>query len=297
MMPTPRSRPLPPDGLDRALRDGRHRRRKAAAAIGAPALSLAVALVLVIQGGAGGADSLKTLNDPDPTATSTSTPDPQPTPDTLEHGDPPAPDASGDPTPDPSESAVCSDYCDPEPEPEPSDVSTPRPVYAHRATGTDSHQTVPSSNPNCTPRTTNGEGDGVCGYTTTMATDTTIRPGESIAVTFTVCRRVTTSTADITFEWSGGQEKDGFVVAESDRFHYDRSIWRESDFTTWVGEPHSDLLRPQTCFAWDFSWDGRMSDGSPAAPGNYLIDARPHVQKGPQFYLYVNSGVLVTVTE
>lgn len=288
MNPIRRTRPIPLDGLERALREGRHRRRKAAAVAGAPALSLVVALVLVLQGGSGGKDSIGTLNDP---VTSTETSEPTAT-DTPSPGESTEPSGDAEARPEPSteepvsEAECDDDGCSEEYDFEP--IATPAP-HGDPIQRTDSHQTLPYTSTRCTTFQPNPNAYLLCARTYAISPDLTISPGETVTVGYEVCRGVDAKTEDLEVRWESGQEHEGYATTSSSP---GTIVWQESDVTTWMGGPHSDTLRQQTCFVWTFSWQGYGSDG-PVDAGTYLLSGAMTVTGGESEPF---AGVEVTVT-
>lgn len=287
MMPTRRTRPIPTDGLARAIRDGRHRRRKAAAMAGAPALSLVVALVLVLQGGPGDKDSIGTLNDPQVTSTETAEATPSAAPSADETGEPTdGPEAS--PVESPSPASECGDAQDCGGGGV--DQGTPAPLYVARIERTDSHQTVPYTRTSCTTFQPNPDAYLLCGRTYPVSSDLTISPGQTVTVGFEVCRGIDAKTTDLEVRWASGQEHEGYVTTTPTP---GTIVWQESDVTGWSGGAHSDTLRQQTCFVWTFSWNGLSSEGRPVPAGTYVMTAAMSVPGGePNDF----DGVQVTVT-
>lgn len=293
MNPIRRSRPIPADGLERALRDGRHRRRRAAAFAGAPALSLVVAVVLVMQGGSGGKDSIGTLNDPEVTSTETSEPTATETPGPGESAEPSTgeeadPDSSAEPA---SEAECDDDGCSNEDD---SGSYGTAPPHGDPMPRTDTHSITPYTGRMCSPRL-DQQGYMTCAVTKATSLDNTIRPGETFTAAFEMCRGIDGKTDDLVWHWSGGQEKNAYVWWWPEE--NEETVWSEDQITTWVGAAHSDVMRQQTCFAWSVSWNGLLADGSPAKPGTYYLDATVTQDSGPDISGYVDGQAKVIVTE
>lgn len=289
MKPIRRTRPIPADGLERALRDGRYRRRKAAAVAGAPALSLVVALVLVLQGGSAGKDSIGTLNDPEGTSTATAEPTPSATPSPGDGAESSGePTASAEPSAEPVNEAECEyiEDCSGDGEAEP----TPTAGYVARIERTDSHETVPYTRTSCTTFQPSPDAYLLCARTYAMSSDLTISPGQTVTVGFEVCRGIDAKTTDLVVRWASGQEHEGYVTTTPTP---GTMVWQESDVTAWRGGAHSDTLRQQTCFVWTFSWNGLTSEGRPVPAGTYVVTGAMSVTGGePNDF----DGVQVTVT-
>lgn len=291
MNPIRRTRPIPADGLERALRDGRHRRRKAAAVAGAPALSLVVALVLVLQGGPGDKDSIGTLNDPEGTSTATAEPTATETPSLGESAEPSTgEEAEPDSSAEPASEAECdsTDDCSGDGDEDSYTYSTPAP-HGDPMPRTDSHQTLPYTQTSCATAQYPPSEYKLCTRAYAVSSDLTISPGETVTVGYEVCRGIDAKTTDLELQWDSGQEHEAYVRTSSSS---GTPVWRESDVTAWMGGPHSDTLRQQTCFVWTFSWQGYGSDGLPVDAGTYLLSGVLTTIGGPPR----PSGVQVTVT-
>lgn len=252
--PDERSRPVPVDGLDRALAEGRRRRRMALGTGGGGLAVVALVAVLTANGsGTGGPDSLQVI-DP-PTAISTPTPAAAvaPTP-TATPGTTAAPEFTEDPEPD-CVNNDCDEGEDSAVRPSPSSPSQRRASYREAPTR--------SVGRGCSGVATTRY--GTCGSWT--QDKDSIVPGEPVTITRRLCMAPGATTSyDLGF--ASGQEQELEITDGT------RTVWTFSATVVYEqGEHHIGLL-PQECLAWRLSWDGTDGSGERVRPGVYQLSHR-----------------------
>jgi hypothetical protein len=255
-----RTRPLPPGGLDAAIRVGRRRRNRFVGATGGAVLAAAVGLALLVQSPSLSDESLQYASprpappvsesaEPSPAATpSGPIPEPQPTP--TQGGQvpalPPVPPRMG-PTPSPSPSAVDrvrarEDYVE-----QPQEVAAPATCWEP---------------PDGSAGPVVYGGVTACGNGT--AAETSARRGGSVSATTDLCKAYGSDPAVL--GWDTGREHEVVVTTSSGT-----EVYRFSAAYAFPQGAHERTLEPGRCLNWTGVWDTRYTDGRLVPAGSYRM--------------------------
>jgi hypothetical protein len=268
--------PTPPDGVQRALRDGRRLRlRRRLAGAGAAALSVAVAVgaaVVLGPGTTGASDSLVPATRP----SATSTPSP---------GDPDATAAPAGPSPEPAPStspgASASPAAAPEPaggSPAPAEQQAPAPEATPAGTSYRTPDLTRRYQP--APPTTGGPAGRICGggseYGGNGLTNGTgyCLAGYAVAterghdLVVEVCRD---STGPGRLRFPRELEADLLVHDPSSE---DRVVWQWSAGRSNDQDVHSLDVETSACWTWTAPWTDVDAQGRALDPGRYELEVR-----------------------
>ena len=262
--PAPRrTRPLPPGGLDGALREGRRRRTRFLGATGGVATAAVLVLALVAAGPSS-QQSLQYADDPTPSAApeqsaqpspgATASPDAGPAP----YG---SPEAQPSPTPDaqaPGQTAPSPDGNAPAPAaeaPDERDGFTESP--AERAAPATCRQPPTGS---AGPVFYGGGSACVSGETS----DSRVKRGGRVSGSIDICEPHGAGGARLGYD--GGQEHEVTVTRADGRV-----VYRFSDTVRYEQGEHVRVLGDGRCLVWTGAWDTTLADGSLAPAGSYQV--------------------------
>ncbi len=246
--PEKRTRPLPADGLARALRAGQRRRRIAlGAGSGASAVVVATVFVLSGLGPPAAMNSLEIADDPTPSPTSTA---PEPS-------ESPAPMGTPRPAPTPTESVDCvNNDCEEDFTEEPWE---PRPSEDAAGSRTRAVQ----------PYVENPRQDGTCGSGGIPGTGvcwrvehvSSVRSSETANFRLWLCAH----DSNEVLAFTSGQEHELVIARAKD----DSEVYRFSKTVTFPQGPHQRTVDSGTCLLWDTPWDTGTTAGPLVPSGRY----------------------------
>lgn len=272
--PDKRTRPLPADGLDRALREGRRRRHRAVGTAGGGVTAVLVLVVgLSLLGGSAGSQSLDTADDPTPTASASAsasaTPEPSGEPTSRPSGDPgPGPESSASEDPDcvnndceeqdegSTEGYQCiyDDACD-------GVRADDRPLYT---------ETPQEGVDNITCYNAGGPQPVVDGAICQDVTGPdTVRRGEDLVVTVKVCA-ASNAAGPVTLTFPGGGEQDLAVLPDGGADEPE-ALWTFAESVRFTGGAHERTLLPRQCLVYSRTWPTAYQDGTPVPAGMYQL--------------------------
>lgn len=260
--------PVRPGGADAVLAAARVRRLRRALASGGAALGLAVVpLVVVASAGGPRNDSLVAVS---PSATS------QPS-EAPASASPSASASSSDPTPS-TPSGAASPTSSPPAVPEASEdpespvisrpSTTPRPPRQSAAAPVTRSSSTIETGDLCNDGLTDATSSWCARYTGPA----TARRGQTVLLSFELCRYPTAGNATITYE--GELEIDAYVGS------HDTPDWRAGQRVTYSSAPHSEVLRAGSCIVWSSPWDTRGADGFLVVPGEYSFSGSTNTVQG-----------------
>ena len=255
-------RPPPPDGLERAVADGRRRRaRFVGGAAGGTALTVVLLGALLATPGARN-DSLQVAS-PAPTPVSSNEPSPEPAP--ASSPDPgevsPEPQGAGSPQPRPTgpppDGEVGSSPAPDEQQPQGGVAGPPppdqRPAY-REITDEDA-----AGHEFCTPTKV---ATGGCAYTTDNGP--VVQRGTPVTAATGSCSGPDSAGVNV-YEFAGGQETE-LVVLQGER-----EVFRFSSTVRYVDGPHERRLRGGRCLEFRQVWRGVDTAGNPVPAGDYRV--------------------------
>lgn len=272
----PASRPLPPNGEERAIVAGRrslHRRRMAYGAVGgAGALAVGGAVAYVVQP-PNGRDTLRPLT---PSSSTPAAGDPTPTPSAL-------PDASPLPTPSISPLVVQlpgQTASEPPASAGPAVSRSGEPVPAGpyigaEPTGADGAPQITrsrSTDPTFCSREAqvpgyNAHPDGWCGTLTSSGPDDIVA-GDRYAYSFTLCRAPQAGATTLHFD---SDQEVGFVAQqETEPSTTPRWMWGAG--YSFPHREHELQVGAGDCVTWTVTWSGQDNDGYAAPEDYYEMD-------------------------
>jgi hypothetical protein len=281
----PRTRPLPPGGLEAAISTGRVRRHRALAAAGGAttALSLVVAAVLSLPGARSDSLTIADGRTPAPSVTGTAEPQLLPEPSPSPAGATPGPGASGSARPSIGPSAVAP-LVPPPLGPDGPDGRGPGRASAGPSPGQDD---VGGQRRPAYREDTDEDAEGPAACRTTGCTYSeggaqsaqVVRRGEQATAAAGECTPGN-DVGDRVYFFNGGQEKEVVVRTEDTQ----QEVFRFSATVTYVEGAHERRLRPGRCIEWTGRWNLVRTDGSPVPAGQY----RMTMTVTPDRYVYEN---------
>ena len=264
---TPRTRPVPPGGLEQAVAVGRRRRNRFLGAASGTTTAFALVVAAVLSTPGGREDSLQQFADPQ--ATSAAQPTPTPSPASGPDAEPTTdaqPATAPEPSPEPEDGEPENEQ--PEgggagAEPEPQAEQQPAPQDGGGQADT-REPFVEEPREYALPMTCQGAPQQV-GSSTSCIGASANREGSSANGRLPYC--VAYNEASRTLHYDGGREHEVRVY----RGEGGPLIYTFSQTVRYTQGPHSRRVDAGQCLEWNAQWDGTLADGSDAAPGEYWI--------------------------
>ena len=257
-----RTRPLPPGGLDDAVRNGRRRRNRFLGATGGVATAAVLVLALTAAAPAS-QQSLQYADDPTPAPTASQGAEPAPAA-TASPDAQPAP--AGSPDAQPSPGGAEPDPGRPDPSP---DANAPAPAAGAPAdrdayTESPAERAAPAT---CRQPPTGSAGPvfygGGSACVSASSSDSTVKRGGRVTGSIDICEPHGAGGARLGYD--SGQEHEVTVTRG------DRVVYRFSDTVRYEQGAHERVLGDGQCLVWTGVWDTTLADGSLAPAGSYRV--------------------------
>ena len=284
-----RTRPLPPGGLETAVREGRRRRTRFLGATGGAVTAAVLVISAVVASPSASNDSLQ-FADPTPQAEPSAEPSAEPTPTdgaTAVPSSPADPSASASPAGS-AESPAAGPPAGASPEPEPS----PAEIVARRTFEEQPQERAAPATCRQPPGGSTGPVlyGGATACTSSETGASTVKRGGQVKATIDLC--VAHGAPPAVIGYDDGQEHEVTV------FRGDDVVYRFSDTVVYTQGAHERRIGDGRCLIWTGIWDTTLSDGSLAPPGGYRVrvSAAPDVVNGRRMAADQGSSVEFTVT-
>lgn len=253
--PDKRTRPLPPNGLELAVRVGR-RRRQTALGVGGGFSALVVALALLAGTWTGEPRASLTYDEPGPR----STPAPSVAPGINGAN---GTTATTDVSPSASSASPAGKG-----NPSPGSTSPPSPHSpsetgpGSRAAPAFTESPAMTASTSCSGVSAQTDGYAYCG--SSSGPKEPLGVGQGASVSLRICKAQDTHVS-LALGFASGQEQELLLTGPKGE------LWRFSHTVRFAQVEHSRELRTGTCLTWDLRWSGLDAAGEEVGPGRYRL--------------------------